>query len=54
MFLLHPRDPDFVSIPPQDLLSLLLSPSLKKLTIECCSSLTDNPLLDAANGFSKT
>ena len=55
MFLLHPRDPNFVTIPTQDLLSLLLSPSLKKITIECCSSLTDNLLLDAANvhGFQK-
>ena len=37
------------------MLSLLSSPSLKKLAIECDSSLTDGILLDAANvhGFQK-
>ena len=48
-------DPRLVPIPPQDLLSLLSSPSLKQLRICRCPSLTDGFLLDAANvhGFQK-
>ena len=44
-----------VPIPPQELLSLLSSPSLKQLHICRCPSLTDGLLLDAANvhGFQK-
>ena len=55
IFIWHPRHIGFDTIPPQDLLSLLSSPSLMKLAIECCSSLTDDILFDAANvhGFQK-
>ena len=45
----------FVTIPPEDLLLLLSSPSLKQLHVHRCASLNDDLLRDAANvnGFQK-